>query len=128
MYFSVSEASYFLNNKSPANLYRMIKAGLLDDHIEMHHGQGLLRMGSKDKSPTLARRIRSLINYRGGHELFMIDPTKEETLQKIRDRYYEKALKIFLRNDNHSRNLSIQRSFITAVFDFIGIYLYICKI
>ena len=31
MYCSVSEASYFLNYESPASLYRLIKAGLLDD-------------------------------------------------------------------------------------------------
>ncbi len=72
----------------------MIKTGLLDDHIEMHHGQVLLRMGAKGKSPTLARRARSLVNFRGGHELFMFDPTEEESFQKIRDRYYEKSSKI----------------------------------
>ena len=93
MYCSVSEASYFLNYESPASLYRLIKAGLLDDHIEMHHGQVLLRMGSKGKSPTLAKKVRSLVNFRGGHEIFMFDPTEEESLQKIRDRYYEKSSK-----------------------------------
>ena len=90
MYCSVSESSYFLNYESPASLYRLIKAGLLDDHIEMHHGQVLLRIKSKGKSPTLAKRVRSLVNFRGGHEIFMFDPTEEESLQKIRDRHYEK--------------------------------------
>ena len=51
----------------------------------MHEGQVLLRMGSKGKSPTLAKRVRSLVNFRGGHELFMFDPKEEESLQKIRD-------------------------------------------
>ena len=93
MYCSVSEASYFLNYESPASLYRLIKAGLLKEHVEMHHGQVLLRMGSKGKSPTLAKKVRSLVNFRGGHELFMFDPKEEESLQKIRDRHYEKSSK-----------------------------------
>tara|TARA_B100001029_G_C14684936_1_gene246643 strand:+ start:182 stop:541 length:360 start_codon:yes stop_codon:yes gene_type:complete len=114
-----SEAAFYLNYQSPASLYRLISAGLLDDHIEMHEGQVLLRMGSKGKSPTLAKRVRSLVNFRGGHEMFMFDPKEEESLQRIRDRHYEKALKIFLSNDNHFRKLSIKRSFITAIIDFI---------
>ena len=93
MYCSVSEASYFLNYESPASLYRLIKAGLLKEHVEMHHGQVLLRMGAKGKSPTLARRVRSLVNFRGGYEIFMFDPTEEESLQKIRNRHYEKSSK-----------------------------------
>ena len=93
MYCSVSEASYFLNYESPASIYRLIKAGLLKEYVEMHHGQVLLRMGAKGKSPTLAKRVRSLINFRAGHELFMFDPTEEESLQKIRDRHYEKISK-----------------------------------
>ncbi len=93
MYCSVSEASYLLNYESPASLYRLIKAGLLDDHIEMHHGQVLLRMGAKGKSPTLAKRVRSLINFRGGHELFLFDPNEEESLQKIRDQWGKQKLK-----------------------------------
>ena len=60
----------------------------------MHEGQVLLRMGSRGKkSPTLAMRVRSLINFRGGHELFMFDPTEEESLQKIRDHWEEQKLK-----------------------------------
>ena len=58
----------------------------------MHEGQVLLRMGSKGKSPTLAKKVRSLVNFRGGHELFMFDPKEEESLQKIRDRWEEKKL------------------------------------
>ena len=77
MYCSVTEVAYFLNYVSPESLYRLIKAGLLNDHIEMHHGQLLLRMGSKGKSPTLAKRVRSLINFRAAHELFMFDPNEE---------------------------------------------------
>ena len=92
MYCDVPEASYYLNYRSPASLYRLLKAGLLDDYVEMHDGQVLLRMGSKGKSPTLAKRVRSLINFRGGHELFMFDPKEEESLQKIRDRWEEKKL------------------------------------
>ena len=79
MYCSVCEASYFLNYESPASLYRLIKAGLLDDYVEMHEGQVLLRMGSKGRSPTLAKTVRSLDNFTGGHEKFMFDPTEEES-------------------------------------------------
>ena len=88
-----SEEAFYLNYQSPASLYRLISAGLLDDHIEMHEGQVLLRMGSKGKSPTLAKRVRSLVNLRGGHEMFMFDPKEEESLQRIRDRHYEKSSK-----------------------------------
>ena len=93
MYCDVPEAAFYLNYQSPASLYRLLKAGLLKEHVEMHHGQVLLRMGSKGKSPTLAKRVRSLVNFRGGHEMFMFDPKEEESLQKIRDRYYEKSSK-----------------------------------
>ena len=92
MYCDVPEAAFYLNYQSPASLYRLIKAGLLDDYIEMYEGQVLLRMGSKGRSPTLAKTVRSLVNFRGGHEMFMFDPKEEESLQKIRDRYYEKKL------------------------------------
>ena len=92
MYCDVPEAAFYLNYQSSASLYRLLKAGLLDDYVEMHDGQVLLRMGSKGKSPTLAKRVRSLINFRGGHELFMFDPKEEESLQKIRDRWEEKKL------------------------------------
>ena len=93
MYCDVPEAAFYLNYQSPASLYRLLKAGLLDDYVEMHDGQVLLRMGAKGKSPTLAKRVRSLINFRGGHELFMFDPTEEEYLQKIRDHWEEQKLK-----------------------------------
>ena len=90
MFADLKEASWLLNYKSPASLYRLIKAGLLDDYIEMYEGQVLLRMGSKGRSPTLAKTVRSLVNFRGGHEMFMFDPKEEESLQRIRDRYYER--------------------------------------
>ena len=92
MYCDVPEASFYLNYQSPASLYRLLKAGLLDDYVEMHEGQVLLRMGSKGKSPTLAKKVRSLVNFRGGHEIFMFDPKEEESLQKVRDRWEEKKL------------------------------------
>ena len=92
MYCDVPEAAFYLNYQSPASLYRLLKAGLLDDYVEMHDGQVLLRMGAKGKSPTLAKKVRSLINFRGGHELFMFDPTEEESLQKIRDHWEEQKL------------------------------------
>ena len=82
MYCDVPEASFYLNYQSPATLYRLIKAGLLDDYIEMYEGQVLLRMGTRGKSPTLAKRVRALVNFRGGHEMFMFDPREEESLQK----------------------------------------------
>ena len=93
MYCYVPEAAFYLGYASPASLYRLLKAGLLEDYVEMHEGQVLLRMGSKGKSPTLAKKVRSLVNFRGGHELFMFDPKEEESLQKIRDRHYEKSSK-----------------------------------
>ena len=59
----------------------------------MYEAQVLLRMGSKGKSPTLAKRVRSLVNFRGWHEkMFMFDPKEEESLQKIRDRWEEQKL------------------------------------
>ena len=94
MYCDVPEAAYYLGYASPASLYRLLKAGLLKEHVEMHHGQVLLRMGSKGKSPTLAKRVRSLVNFRDGHEMFIFDPKKEESLQEIRDRHYEKPQNI----------------------------------
>ena len=57
----------------------------------MHHGQVLLRMGSKGKSPTLAKQVRSLVNFKGGNEMFMFEPTEEESLQEIRDHWQEKS-------------------------------------
>ena len=90
MYCDVPEAAFYLNYQSPASLYRLLKAGLLDDYVEMHDGQVLLRMSSKGKSPTLARRVRLLINFRGGHEIFMFDPNEEESLQKVRDHCHKK--------------------------------------
>ena len=93
MYCDVPEAVYYLGYASPASLYRLINAGLLKEYIEEHEGQLLLRVSSNGKSPTLAKRVRSLVNFRGGHELFMFDPKEEESLQKIRDRYCEKSSK-----------------------------------
>ena len=90
MYCDVPEASYYLGFTSPASLYRLINAGLLKEYIEEHEGQMLLRMGSNGKSPTLAKRVRSLLNFRGEHEMFMFDPKEEESLQKVRDRYEQK--------------------------------------
>ena len=87
MYCDVPEAAFYLNYQSPASLYRLIKAGLLDDYIEMYEGQVLLRMGSKGRSPTLARRVRSLVNFKGGHEMFMFDPKEPDSIQRMRDRY-----------------------------------------
>ena len=93
MLCDVTEAAWYLGYASPASLYRLLKAGLLENYVEMHKGQVLLRMGAKGKSPTLAKRVRSLVNFKGGHELFMFDPKEEESLQKIRDRHYEKSSK-----------------------------------
>ena len=44
-------------------------------------------MGSKGKSPTLAKRVRSLVNFKGGHEMFMFDPKEPDSIQRMRDRY-----------------------------------------
>ena len=93
MYCDVPEAASYLGYASPATLYRLLKAGLLKEYVEMYEGQVLLRMGSQGKSPTLAKRVRSLVNFKGGHEIFMFDPKEEESLQFIRDRHYEKSSK-----------------------------------
>ena len=74
----------------PASLYRLLKVGLLEDYVEMHEGQVLLRMGSNGRSPTPAKRGRSLVNFRGGHEFFMFDPKEKEFIQKIRDNCHRK--------------------------------------
>ncbi len=78
-------ASYSLNYRSLATLFKLISTGLLDDLIEMEHGQLLLRMGTKGKSPILAKRVTSLVSFRGGHELFIFEPNEAESLQEIRD-------------------------------------------
>ena len=56
----------------------------------MHYLKALLKLCSKVKSPTLTKGVSSLVNYRGGHEMFMFDPIEEESLQRIRDKYEEK--------------------------------------
>ena len=87
MYCDPGEANYYLNYLSPATLYMLIFAGLLDDYIEMYEGQIFLRINYKGKSPTLAKWVRALENIRGGHKMFMFDPSEEVSLQKVRDRY-----------------------------------------
>ena len=47
MLCDVTEAAWHLGYASPASLYRLLKAGLLDDYVEDYKGQVLLRMGSK---------------------------------------------------------------------------------
>tara|TARA_B100000945_G_C19959014_1_gene402154 strand:- start:228 stop:530 length:303 start_codon:yes stop_codon:yes gene_type:complete len=83
MFCDLREASFLLNYKSPATLYRLMKAGLLDDYIEYFRGQRLLRMNRKGKSPLLAEKVRSLVNFRGGHELFMFDPMQPESRERM---------------------------------------------
>ena len=83
MLCDVTEAAWYLGYASPASLYRLLKAGLLDNYVEMHQGQVLLRMGSKGKSPTLAKRVRSLVNFKGEHEMFMFNPREEASIQRL---------------------------------------------
>ena len=83
MFCDLREASFLLNYKSPATLYRLMNAGLLDDYIEYFRGQRLLRMNRKGKSPLLAERVRSLVNFRGGHEMFMFDPMQPESRERM---------------------------------------------
>ena len=83
MFCDLREASFLLNYKSPATLYRLMNAGLLDDYIEYFRGQRLLRMNRKGKSPLLAEKVRSLVNFRGGHELFMFDPMQPESRERM---------------------------------------------
>ena len=83
MFCDLREASFLLNYKSPATLYRLMNAGLLDDYIEYFRGQRLLRMNRKGKSPLLAEKVRSLVNFRGGHEMFMFDPMQPESRERM---------------------------------------------
>ena len=92
MLYDFTEAAWYLGYQNPASLYRLINAGLLKEYIYNYEGQILLRMGSKGISPTLAKKVRSLLNFRGGHEIFIFDPTEEESLQKIRDHWEEQKL------------------------------------
>ena len=92
MYCDIPEVAFYLNHQSPARLCLLLKATLLDDYLEMQNGQVLLRMRSKGKSPNLAKRVRSLVDFRGGHEIFMFDPREEESLQEIRDNYHKKEI------------------------------------
>ena len=39
MYFNVPEAAYYLGYALPASLYRLLKADLLKDYVEMLEGQ-----------------------------------------------------------------------------------------
>tara|TARA_Y100001968_G_scaffold208154_1_gene191307 strand:- start:424 stop:603 length:180 start_codon:yes stop_codon:yes gene_type:complete len=57
MYYDEAEAASYLGYKSPAGVYRLLKAGLLKEYIEMHQDQPLLRMGCKGRSPTLAKGL-----------------------------------------------------------------------
>ena len=82
MFCDLREASFLLNYKSPATLYRLMNAGLLDDYIEYFRGQRLLRMNRKGKSPLLAERVRSLVNFRGAYEMFMFDPMQPESRKR----------------------------------------------
>ena len=84
MYCDVPEAAYYLGYASPASLYRLINAGLLKEYIEHYEGQILLRMGSKGKSPTLAKRVRALVNFRGGHEIFCLTQHKINLSRKLK--------------------------------------------
>ncbi len=82
-----TEAADYLNYKSPATLYRLIRDGLLDDYIEYVEGVLYLEMGTRSKRPTLAKRVRSLINFKGEHEMFMFDPKEEVSLQRVRAKF-----------------------------------------
>ena len=84
MLCDLKEAAWLLGYKSPATLYRLLNAGLLADYVEMYEGLTLLRMESKGKSPTLAIRVRSLVNFKGTHEMFMFNPKEEESLERVR--------------------------------------------
>ena len=86
MLCDVTEAACYSGYASPASLYRLLKSGLLDDYVELYKEQVLLRMGAKGKSPILAKRVRSLVNFKGGHEMFMFNPTEPDSIQKMRDR------------------------------------------
>ena len=40
-------------------------------------------MNRKDKSPLLAEKVRSLVNFRGGHEIFMFDPMTSKSRERM---------------------------------------------
>jgi len=85
MLCDLKEAAWLLGYKSPATLYRLLNAGLLDDYVEKYEGITLLRMESIGKSPTLAVRVRSLVNFKGEHEMFMFNPREEASIQRIHE-------------------------------------------
>ena len=80
--FDVSEAAYLLGYAFPASLYLLLKADFLKDYVVMFDEKALLKIGSKGKSPTLAKRVRALVNLRGVNEIFMFGSREEESLQK----------------------------------------------
>ena len=82
MYCDVPEAAFYLNYQNPATLYRLLKAGLLDDYIEMYEGQVLLRMGTRGKSPTLAKHVRALVNFRVGMKYSCLTPERRNPCKK----------------------------------------------
>tara|TARA_Y100001968_G_scaffold200254_1_gene183821 strand:- start:1782 stop:2096 length:315 start_codon:yes stop_codon:yes gene_type:complete len=88
-----TEAAEHLNYKSPASLYRLIRDGLLEDYIEVVEGVLHLEMGGSRSRPTLAKRVRSLVNFKGDHEMFMFDPKEEASLQRVRDLFDQKRAK-----------------------------------
>ena len=88
-----TEAAKYLNYKSPATLYRLLRDGFLNDYIEHVDGVLRLEMGSSGRRPTLAKRVRSLINFKGDHEMFMFDPKEEASLQRVRDLFDQKRAK-----------------------------------
>ena len=57
MLCDVTEAAWYLGYASPASLYRLLKAGLLENYVEMHKGQVLLSMGLKVKVPLLPSEL-----------------------------------------------------------------------
>tara|TARA_Y100001968_G_scaffold56900_1_gene48002 strand:+ start:613 stop:948 length:336 start_codon:yes stop_codon:yes gene_type:complete len=85
MFADLGEVSWLLGYKRPATLYRLLKAGLLDDYIEYFRGQRLLRMNLKGKSPLHAERVRSLVNFKGEHEMFMFNPREEASIKRIHE-------------------------------------------
>ena len=40
-------------------------------------------MNRKGKSPLLAEKVRSLVNFRDGHEIFMFDPMTPESRERM---------------------------------------------
>ena len=63
MYGDLSEAAYYLSYALPASLCSLLKVDSPKRLYRNVRGSGLLRIGFKGKSLTIAKRVRALANF-----------------------------------------------------------------